>query len=143
MKSKIAVVCMANYCRSPVAELFLKKRFQENFNVSSYGIIQFDKYGMDPRSLNYLKKKNLQILDIHQPKKISKKVFEESEVIFAMDIKVLMHLNNQFKDSQKKLRLFSLPNETTIIKDPYKIDNKKEYDKVMEKIEFVSNNIKI
>ena len=52
-KHKITVVCMANFCRSPVAKFLLQRRFND-YEIDSAGIFQFDKSGMDIRSYNYL-----------------------------------------------------------------------------------------
>ena len=52
---RILIVCMANYCRSPVAEFLLKDKLDNSYQISSAGIIQFDMPGMDERSIKYLK----------------------------------------------------------------------------------------
>ena len=65
---QICIVCIANYCRSPVAEKILQKRFGLEFKITSAGIDPFPQAGMDIRSQEFLEKNNIPF-SIHQPKK--------------------------------------------------------------------------
>ena len=67
------VVCMANYCRSPVAENLLKKRFGHKYEFFSAGILPISQPNMDARSLAFLDGNNVNH-DFHTPKKINKKM---------------------------------------------------------------------
>ena len=93
----IGFVCMANYCRSPVAKVLFKNRFKSILNVDSAGLSPMVSAGMDPRSISYLKENN-KIYEIHNPKKIDKNFLNSSNIVFAMDILVLMHLNKTYKN---------------------------------------------
>lgn len=127
---KILFVCVANYCRSPVAEKILKSRVNKNFSVSSCGLQPKIDFKMDPRSKNYLE--NLKIDEInHSPRKISKNLLEESNAIFAMDIEVFQELKKIY--NHEKVKLFSYLNKDFYTPDPY-LFNDSEYEYVMSLI---------
>ena len=116
---KILFVCIANYCRSPVAEKILKSKVSENFSVASCGLQPKIDFKMDPRSKNYLNK--IKIDDInHNPRKISKHLLEDSKAIFAMDIEVLLELKKIY--NHEKVKLFSYLN-----KDFYSVRNDRQF----------------
>ena len=54
----ITVVCYANFCRSPVAEIILRNRFKGKLRVTSAGISPLNGTSMDKRSEEFLKKDN-------------------------------------------------------------------------------------
>lgn len=137
-KYKILTVCMANYCRSPVAKYLLQRR-SNTHEIESAGIFQFDKSGMDIRSHNYLNDRYGE-MPFHQPRKITQKMIIESDIVFAMDIKILLELNKNFKNYSEKFKLFSLKNKNIIINDPYKF-NDKDYIEIMDKIDYVASKI--
>ena len=64
----------------------------------------------------------------------------ESEIVFAMDMKILLELNKRFKNYSDKFKLFSLKNENLILNDPYKF-NEKDYTVIMDKIDYVASKI--
>lgn len=139
MEIQALVICMANYCRSPVAEILLNKRFKNNITFSSAGLIQFDKTNMDRRSLEYLSKKGIKNC-FHQPKMITESMIIKAEFVLAIDIKILIQLNKNFPKYTNKFKLFSLKNEKIIVNDPYTLDDV-QYIKIMNKIEYISSNI--
>ena len=132
---------MANFCRSPVAEFLLNQRFKDLVEIKSAGIIQFDEVGMDKRSIEFLSQ-SYDGIPLHQPRKISKKDLDESDKIYAMDIHILMSLNQKYKNYKNKFQIFGLKDENIIINDPFKMNNN-EYIKIMKKIEYVSLNISL
>ena len=131
----IGFVCLANYCRSPVAKLLLKEKFQDQLSVDSAGINPMVSAGMDIRSVNYLKNKNI-FSEIHNPKRIDKNFLNSSDIVFAMDASVLMHLNKFFKNYRSKFKLFTYQHKNIHIKDPYKLSLEK-YNNVMDDIKLV------
>lgn len=139
MSKKGLVICMANYCRSPVAEILLNIRFKDYINFTSAGLIQFDKVGMDIRSSNFLIEKGINNF-FHQPKKLTEKLLKDADIIYAMDIKILLELNFSYPNYSKKFSLFSLKDEKIIINDPYRL-NDSEYVEIMKKIDYISSNI--
>lgn len=133
--NSVGVVCLANYCRSPVAKELLRNKFKNSLRVDSAGINPFVSAGMDARSNDYLKENGISF-EIHNPKKIDKSFLTSLDVIFAMDTHVLMHLNKTYKNFRNKFKLFTFQHRNIQIKDPYSL-SAKEYKKVMNNIKFV------
>lgn len=137
----ISFVCLANYCRSPVAKMIFKDKFKDSIKVDSAGIRPMVSAGMDLRSFDYLKENKI-AYDLHNPKKVDKNFLKSSEVIFAMDAMVLMHLNKTYKNFRYKFKLFTYQHRNIQIKDPYRL-SEQEYKKVMDKIKFVVDAFKL
>lgn len=137
----VSFVCMANYCRSPVAMILFKNKYGSLLNVDSAGINPIISAGMDSRSIDYLKEKKIPS-EIHNPKKIDKSLLNSSDIVFAMDPVVLMNLNKTFKKYRTKLKLFSYQHRNLKIKDPYKL-SKDKYKEVMNEINFVVESFKL
>ena len=131
----ITIVCKANYCRSPVAQYVLAKELDQE-NVESAGIIDFFESGMDPRSSQYLKSLDIKY-SFHSPKKINKRLFEESDLVLAMDIGVLTYLHKNFSNTTK-IKAFNFPKNKISVRDPYRFKNIEDYNKEMEKIVLLS-----
>ena len=139
VRKLITVVCYANYCRSPVAEKLLQRKFLNYFEVISAGLNPLYGKNMDPRSLDFLKKKNISS-SIHSPQKITNKIIQTSEIIFAIDTEILIKLNKLFPKYKQKIKLFSFNSPSVRIYDPH-IMNDKEYEREMLKIESIVNEI--
>ncbi len=137
----IGFVCMANYCRSPVAKVLFKNKFKNILKVDSAGLSPMVSAGMDPRSISYLKDNN-KICEIHNPKKIDKNFLNSSNIVFAMDILILMHLNKTYKNYRSKFKLFTYQHKNLQIKDPYNL-SKEKYKNVMDEIKFVIDHFKL
>ena len=140
-KDRITVVCIANYCRSPVAEYALKKRYENKFDIFSAGISPLPESNMDTRSSKFLEKNNIDF-GIHNPKKLTESFIKKSRIVFAMDLKVLLYLNKKYKKHAKKFKLFSYQHPRISLADPYKLNNK-DYEDIMNNIIYISENIKI
>lgn len=129
----VLFVCYANYCRSPVAEYILKSKYS-NHSISSAGINPIPKASMDPRSIEFLKSKNINI-KIHNPKRINQRMINMSSLVLAMDFDILLTLKKLFKkrENQEKIKLLTFQSNKTGISDPYAlcID---EYMEIMEEI---------
>ncbi len=141
LKPKIGVICYANYCRSPVAEQFLNKRFNRQIDFFSAGIEPIYRGGMDPRSYKFLSSEGI-AQKIHQPKKISINMIKASDVIFAIDFHILEFLTKNFKKYSEKFRIFSSENSFHEIRDPFDLDEK-AYQEIMVYIKKISYEIKI
>ena len=93
---KIIVVCIVNYCRSPVAEYILKSKLTSNFTISSAGISPYlGMNNMDKRSISYLKQKGISS-SIHIPRKLTEDDMGENDLILALDLKVKPYWMNKF-----------------------------------------------
>ena len=132
---QICVVCFANYCRSPVAEQLLRRRFKGKLNVISAGLNPLSKPEMDPRSRNFLESR-IDDVEIHNPKKITKEIVEKSNLILALDPFILLNLNQQFSGYKEKIFLLNKHDPKNVLPDPYGM-SKNEYHEIMLKIEEV------
>ena len=137
----IGFVCLANYCRSPVAKMILKNKFKNSLEVDSAGIKPMISAGMDFRSVDYLKENNI-AYEVHNPKKIDKNFLNSSHIVFAMDAMVLMHLNKTYKNFRHKFKLFTHQQRNLRIKDPYRLPEE-EYKNVMNQIKFVVDSFQL
>lgn len=139
MKKSFCIICIANYCRSPVAENILKKRFKDKYEFFSAGIAPITMPNMDPRSLEFLQKNNIDY-GLHTPKKINKKMLNYFDYFLAVDFFVLNQLNAAYPKYRYKFRsLTSQFNNITIL-DPYRLQAD-EYRAIMNDIKYVSENI--
>ena len=134
----ITVVCYANYCRSPVAEILLKDRFKDKLRVTSAGISPLNGTSMDKRSEKFLKRNNLDF-DTHIPKGISSNLAHESSLFLALDHQVLMMLNKKNIDNNK-IKLITYQNSKILLPDPFRYDDK-NYNETMDKIKNICMNI--
>ena len=100
------IVCYANYCRSPVAEFLLRKKYDEVANFISAGIRPFPAANMDRRSSDYLISQGIDTFE-HNPKKLSIELVKNSDYILAMDNQLLLSLNNLFQAISKNLHFLT------------------------------------
>ena len=140
-QKSVGFVCLANYCRSPVAKMLLLNKFKNLLKVDSAGINPMVSAGMDLRSINYLKENNISF-EIHNPKRIDKSFLNSTDIVFAMDTSILMYLNKTFKNYRNKFKLFTYKYRNIQIKDPYNLSDE-EYKSVMDEIKFVIDFIEL
>lgn len=142
MKRKsFCIICIANYCRSPVLENLLKKRFNNEFEFYSAGISPIYKPGMDPRSNEFLNSNGIKNI-IHTPKRLNNKMLDYFDFLLAVDVFVLMELNKKFSKHKNKIKLATAEFKDIDIIDPFRFDDDK-YLKVMEDIRFLSKNMNL
>tara|TARA_S200000501_G_C20784496_1_gene726529 strand:- start:183 stop:629 length:447 start_codon:yes stop_codon:yes gene_type:complete len=140
-QKSVGFVCLANYCRSPVAKMLLLNKFKNLLKVDSAGINPMVSAGMDLRSINYLKENNISF-EIHNPKRIDKSFLNSTDIVFAMDTSILMYLNKTFKNYRNKFKLLTYKYRNIQIKDPYNLSDE-EYKSVMDEIKFVIDFIEL
>ena len=138
-KKSFCVVCIANYCRSPVAENLLKKRFGDEYEFFSAGISPISLPNMDPRSLQFLKENNVSH-NFHTPKKVNSKMLSYFDKFLAVDFYVLNQLNITFSKHKHKFGLLTAQFSDINIIDPYRF-NIDDYMKIMDDIQNVTNRI--
>lgn len=142
-KIKILVVCFANYCRSPVAEIMLQQMLGKTYSVSSAGLHPLSKVSIDPRSKDYLVKNGYN-LKIHNPTKVNKKIIIENDMIFALDLSILVALKKKYKANN--IKAFNYFDTSVDLTDPYNIKSEHNYFKIMNNIEtcasYLSKKIK-
>lgn len=117
----IIFVCLGNICRSPMAEYICKnllntKYNQLNVNVDSAGTSGYhDGEDMHKSTRKKLLENNIKNINFVS-KKITKKLFDENDMIFAMD-------KNNYNDL---INLFGENNKVVLITD-YLVNQKYDY----------------
>lgn len=140
-RKSFCIICIANYCRSPVIEFFLKNRFEDEHEFFSAGLLPISLPNMDPRSLDFLKQNKI-AYSFHNPKKINNKMLNYFDYIFAVDLYVLNELNKSYPKYKHKFKLLTYQFSDISLIDPYKLKND-GYNKVMNNIKYVTANIKL
>lgn len=128
----ILIVCMANYCRSPVAEKILESELNDKFYVSSAGLNPVYFSSMDKRSLDFLKSEGIRNL-LHFPRKVSKKDITDNDFIFALDLKILNILIKKFPKYAHKIKLLNYMDINISLDDPYKY-GEESYNRIMREV---------
>lgn len=130
---KIAVLCLANYCRSPVAETILKSLLPDDYQVDSFGFNPILSPGMDKRSISFLEKKGYKT-PIHSPKRITLEQIKKYDMIYALDMRLLFRLNKLYSKYAHKFKVLNFNDLSLDLSDPYKL-NDEDYNVVMNNIE--------
>ncbi|MDD4157133.1 MAG: Sua5/YciO/YrdC/YwlC family protein [Candidatus Cloacimonetes bacterium] len=120
----IQFVCVGNICRSPLAELYTKKRFKEEnliFKVESSGLID------NPTLISKHSQTILRQNDINAEHKysrqISQKIIQRSTYILCMTRNIKDTLLNQFDNIENKVFTYAeFTNNSIDITDPYGLD---------------------
>ena len=139
MKKSFCIVCIANYCRSPVVENLLKKRFKDRYEFFSAGVAPISLPSMDPRSLKFLQENNVNH-DFHTPKKVNKKMLSYFDGFLAVDFYVLNQLNIAYPRYKHKFHSLTSQFRDINILDPYQLQAD-EYIKTMNNIKHVVEKI--
>jgi len=113
----------------------------EGLNITSSGIQPLIKSTMSKRSLKFLLKNGYDH-KVHIPKKVNSEIIKNFDITLAMDVEVLMYLNDQFPNQKSRIKLFNYQQPSYSIPDPYQF-NEKDYFDVMKKIKFVVDNFSI
>lgn len=140
-KKSFCIICIANYCRSPVIEVLLKNRFGDEYEFFSAGISPIALPSMDPRSLEFLQENKIDH-DFHNPKKINKKMLNYFDIFLAVDPFILKHLNTTYPNHKHKFRSLTMQFSDLNIVDPYKLPAD-GYKKVMNDIKYISDKVNL
>jgi protein-tyrosine-phosphatase len=132
---------MANYCRSPVVENLLKKRFGDKYEFFSAGLLPISQPSMDPRSLEFLKENNVNH-SFHTPKKINKKMLNYFDKFLAVDFYILNQLNTTYPRYKHKFCSLTKQFSDINIVDPYRLQED-EYIKIMNDIKYIAEKINL
>ena len=136
------IVCIANYCRSPVFEHLLNEKYQGKYEFYSAGLNPMPHANMDKRSINYLNSIGIKTT-MHNPKRVTKKMLDYFDYFIAVDTFVLMQLNSKFRNFSKKFLLSTYHLSSVDIIDPYKFNKIEDYNEVMESIKYTVNSINL
>jgi len=141
MKKSFCIVCLANYCRSPVVENLLKNKFKNDYEFFSAGISPISQPGMDPRSLKFLEENNISY-NLHTPKNISKKMLNYFDKFLAVDLYVLNQLNITYPKYKNKFLPLNIQSREINIVDPYLL-SADQYERIMNDINYVVDRINL
>ena len=122
----VIILCYANYCRSPVAESIFKNFDLNEISFCSRGLIQFNKFHMDPRSQKFLESEQIPFKN-HLPKKIKDNDIMTSDLIIAMDYDVMFEFVKKFPKAKSKVKTINFFNPSLNVIDPYKFNKIEEY----------------
>tara|TARA_Y100000591_G_C21804613_1_gene684079 strand:+ start:765 stop:1190 length:426 start_codon:yes stop_codon:yes gene_type:complete len=128
---RILIVCVANYCRSPVAEKILQEMLPSH-DIASAGINPYPSSTMDSRSIDFLQMENIKGIN-HLPKRVTKGMIDNHDLILAMDITVLHFLNNLSPNNKSKYKIFNFLDNSISVADPVKLP-KEKYNLIMKNI---------
>ena len=141
INKSFCIVCIANYCRSPVAENLLKKRFRQKYEFFSAGIAPISLPSMDPRSLKFLQENDADH-SFHTPKKVNTKMLDYFDKFLAVDFFVLNRLNISYPKYKHKFASLTMQFSDINIVDPYQFQAN-EYMKTMNDIKNVIGKINL
>lgn len=141
IKKSFCIVCVANYCRSPVVEHLLKKRFGNKYEFFSAGIAPIALPNMDPRSLKFLEVNDIKH-NLHIPKKISKKMLSYFDKFLAVDPYILNQLNITYPKYKNKFLSLTMQHSDINIVDPYHL-KADDYEKTMNNIKYIVDQINL
>ena len=113
----ILVLCIGNICRSPIAEVMLKKEFPDK-TIWSAGLGALVGSAADPMSVE-LAEKNGYNLSSHRAQQVASWMCQQAELIFVMEKNQKAELERRFPMTQGKVfTLGSIGNFE--IADPYR-----------------------
>tara|TARA_B100000029_G_C17493315_1_gene929891 strand:+ start:438 stop:863 length:426 start_codon:yes stop_codon:yes gene_type:complete len=133
---------MANYCRSPVAEVILSDLLGNEFEVRSAGIEPMLKPHMDPRSQKFLEDKMFS-LKVHNPTKVGINDIMDSDLILTLDPRVNRVISKTYPKFNYKYKLLNFINPSQIISDPFLLEDLVTYNQCMEKIKRACEDLSI
>ena len=141
-KYKLLIVCQANYCRSPTAEVILDHILpKDKFIVNSAGLKPKSEPNMDPRTKNYLEQHGFEINKIHNPKFVTSMLLKQQDKILFMDLSAMDKLRKQYPKLTDKMELFNSPTGHVNLSDPFLL-NKDQYEEIMNNIHTLSKTWK-
>lgn len=131
---KILIVCIANFCRSPVAEQILKKKLSDKFEIFSAGVSAAFLTNMDPRSSRFLESRGYS-KNIHIPKQINDLIIKDADIILALDMQIAETIFKIKAASKKEIKVLNYLDLSLDLSDPFKFKNYTDYEKIMINIE--------
>ena len=142
-KYKLLIVCQANYCRSPAAEVILDQLLpHDKYFVNSAALKPKSEPNMDPRTRKYLNEKGFENNKIHNPKLVTSMLLKQQDKILFMDLSIMEKIRNQYPKLSNRMQLFNTPAGKFDLSDPFLL-NKDQYEEIMDNIHALSKMWKI
>ena len=141
-KYKLLIVCQANYCRSPAAEVILDQLLpHDKYFVNSAGLKPKSEPNMDPRTKDYLSRYGFQMNKIHNPKLVTSMLLKQQDKILFMDLSIMEKIRNQYPKLTDKMELFNSLSGHVNLSDPFLL-KKDQYEEIMNNIHTLSKTWK-
>jgi len=141
-KYKLLIVCQANYCRSPAAEVIIDQLLpHDKYFVNSAGLKPKSEPNMDPRTRKYLIQNGFQMNKIHNPKLVTSMLLKQQDKILFMDLSIMDKIRNQYPKLTDKMELFNSPDGHVNLSDPFLL-KKDQYEEIMNNIHMLSKTWK-
>ena len=142
-KYKLLIVCQANYCRSPAAEVILDQLLpHDKYFVNSAGLKPKSEPNMDPRTKDYLSRYGFQMNKIHNPKLVTSMLLKQQDKILFMDLSIMDKIRNQYPNLSNRMQLFNTPAGKFDLSIHY-LSDKDQYEEIMDNIQALSKMWKI
>lgn len=84
MERKLLVVCVGNICRSPMAQVVLRRDLAQGWSVSSAGLGALVGEPAAPEALLSLQAKGLDATE-HRARQVTTEMLREAELVFVME----------------------------------------------------------
>lgn len=134
--NRFVFVCSGNICRSPLAEIVMKKA---GFNSISFGLSTRGGDMADMRTIDFGKANGFDISN-HCTKPIEQYIPQENDLLVGMEPKHIVKLHAMFPDTKTTALGLWLPHKTIYLHDPYSA-NITYFNKCAEKIVIATNNL--
>jgi protein-tyrosine-phosphatase len=120
---RILVVCTANICRSPVAEVLLRDRLRQrnsdSWGVESVGTWAHVKRGASQYSIQLMAEQGLDLTS-HQARMIDETALQQADLVLCMEAGHCEALRAEFPAHAAKIYMLSeMVNQRFNIQDPY------------------------
>ena len=133
----VEFVCVANYCRSPVAESFFKK-MATDIEVSSSGIKPYQLAKMDDRSAQFLADNGIHP-SAHLPRELKQKKREPNDLIICFELSIIHFIWKKYPSQRDHLKIYNYLDPSIKINDPFKLKTHDEYYSEMNNIKTCVN----
>jgi protein-tyrosine phosphatase len=119
--TSVLVVCIANICRSPIAEAYFK-RYAPKLRVASAGVNALTGHHADPNSIEICKNEGIDIAS-HRATMLNVHLIHHADYIFVMDQRMLEIVSKKFPAAIDKIYTLGHHTQEEIV-DPYGKDIK-------------------
>lgn len=120
MFQNVMFVCVGNICRSPMAEVLLKKQ-RPHLKVFSSGVGAPVGQPADPFAVELMKDQNIELSN-HRSQQISSELISASDLILAMEQKHIDLIHSKYPEARGKVHLIGKWMDNQAVPDPHRKD---------------------